>query len=218
MRFWWSAGRILGFAYDEMLLDDGHQVVVVRQLSSGHHDAVLGGDSLQGDIAHRAFIDYVFATHALDAVMHFASFIQVESRQSIRQVLSQQRANTVNLLDAMVAHRHAADLSSDRGDLRPAARRVDRRGASESAGQRLRAQQVDVEQILADYEQAYGLRIAACAISTQQARNRKACRRAARSGEPPDPLRCGRQQAAALVKVFARTTYPDGTCIRDYIT
>ena len=45
-------------------------------LSSGHRDAVLCGDFVEGNFGERAVLDAVLP-RGFDAVMHFASFIQV---------------------------------------------------------------------------------------------------------------------------------------------
>jgi len=74
-------------------------------LSSGHRDAVLGGEFFLGDLADQAALDAVFVQHRPDAVMHFASFIQVgESVRRPDMYYRNNFSNTLNLLDAMVAH------------------------------------------------------------------------------------------------------------------
>lgn len=61
----------------KMLLDEGHKVVTFDNLSSGFRDAVLGGDFVEGDLANTAMLDDVFTKYKPEAVMHFASYIQV---------------------------------------------------------------------------------------------------------------------------------------------
>ena len=55
----------------------GVQVTVLDNLSTGHRDAVLHGRLIEGDMADAAWLDSLFAQHRFDAVMHFASCIQV---------------------------------------------------------------------------------------------------------------------------------------------
>ena len=87
----------------KMLLDQGHAVVTFDNLSSGYRDAVLGGDFVKGDLADRERVDEVFAVHRPDAVMHFASHIQVgESVRHPDKYYQNNVTNTLNLLDAMV--------------------------------------------------------------------------------------------------------------------
>jgi len=67
-------------------------------LSSGHRDAVLCGTLVEGDLADSARLRQVLET-GFDAVMHFASYIQVG--ESVRQPGRYYRnnvANTLNLL------------------------------------------------------------------------------------------------------------------------
>ena len=54
----------------------GCQVTTLDDLSSGHRDAVLNGDFVQGSIADADLFDRLIG-RGFDAVMHFASFIQV---------------------------------------------------------------------------------------------------------------------------------------------
>jgi UDP-glucose 4-epimerase len=55
----------------------GHTVRVLDNLSSGHADAVPADQLIRGSIGDSAVLDDVFASYAFDAVMHFASFVQV---------------------------------------------------------------------------------------------------------------------------------------------
>ena len=59
----------------KMLGQRGCQVTTLDDLSSGHRDAVLVGDLVQGDMADRALLDGVLS-RGFDAVRHFASFIE----------------------------------------------------------------------------------------------------------------------------------------------
>jgi UDP-glucose 4-epimerase len=54
----------------------GCQVTMLDDLSSGHRDAVLNGDFVKGSIADADLLDSLLG-QGFDAVMHFASFIQV---------------------------------------------------------------------------------------------------------------------------------------------
>ena len=90
----------------KVLLDGGQQVVTLDDLSSGYRDAVLGGELVQATLGDRAALEHLFAAHRFDAVMHFASFIQVgESVRNPSIYYRNNLSNTLNLLDAMVAAR-----------------------------------------------------------------------------------------------------------------
>jgi len=60
----------------KMLGRHGCAVTTLDDLSSGHRDAVLCGDFVQGDMGDRTVLD-TGLSRGFDAVMHFASFIQV---------------------------------------------------------------------------------------------------------------------------------------------
>ncbi len=82
----------------------GCSVTTLDDLSPGHRDAVLCGDFVQGDMADRSVLDAVLS-RGFDAVMHFASFIQVgESVQQPAKYYQNNVVNTLGLSDAMLAH------------------------------------------------------------------------------------------------------------------
>lgn len=88
-----------------LLGQKGVDVMTLDNLSSGHRDAVKHGRFVHGDIADRLVLDKLFSENQFDAVMHFASFIQVgESVQDPAKYYQNNVANTFNLLNAMRAH------------------------------------------------------------------------------------------------------------------
>jgi UDP-glucose 4-epimerase len=90
----------------KLLGDQGCDIVVFDNLSTGHDWAVLSGKLFQGDLENKAVIDEVLKSFKPDAVIHFAASIQVE--ESMRMPLKYYRnnvINTVNLLEAMIANK-----------------------------------------------------------------------------------------------------------------
>ena len=82
----------------------GVNVTTFDNLCSGHRDAVLGGEFIEGDLADRAALERVFAARRYDAVMHFASFIEVgESVRLPAKYYRNNVSNTLNLLECMQA-------------------------------------------------------------------------------------------------------------------
>jgi hypothetical protein len=80
------------------------RVTTLDDLSAGHRDAVLTGDFVQGSCGDRHVLDSVLA-RGFDAVMHFASFIQVgESVQHPDKYYQNNVVNTLALLDGMRVH------------------------------------------------------------------------------------------------------------------
>ena len=85
-----------------LLGEQGHDIVVFDNLSTGHDWAVLSGKLFQGDLENRIAIDQGLKSFKPDAVIHFAASIQVE--ESVREPLKYYRnnvINTINLLDAV---------------------------------------------------------------------------------------------------------------------
>lgn len=100
----------------------------------------------------------LFAAHRFDAVMHFASFIQVG--ESVREPARYYRNNLVNsqnLLDAMLAHDVRRFVFSSTAALfgEPSRVPIDETLPSAPINPYGRSKWM-VEQILSDYEQAYG--------------------------------------------------------------
>ena len=88
----------------KMLGRHGCGFKTLDDFSSGHRDALLCGDFVQGDMGDRAVLDAVLS-QGFDVVMHFASFIEVgESVQQLAKYYQNNIVNTLNLLDAMRTH------------------------------------------------------------------------------------------------------------------
>lgn len=80
----------------------GHAVLTFDNVSTGYRNAVRYGDFVEGDLANPAGLQHLFKTHAIDAVMHFSSFIQVgESVTEPEKYYQNNVVNTLNLLKAM---------------------------------------------------------------------------------------------------------------------
>jgi UDP-glucose 4-epimerase len=87
----------------KLLLEQGHEPVTLDSLVTGHRDAVVGGEFFKVDLADREALARIIELRAFDAVMHFASFIQVgESVKKPGLYYRNNFINTLNLLDAMV--------------------------------------------------------------------------------------------------------------------
>ncbi|MFA6175152.1 MAG: UDP-glucose 4-epimerase GalE [Phycisphaerae bacterium] len=84
------------------LAEAGHQPTVFDNLSSGHREAVRDAEFVKGDLADFDLLVKVLADKKIDAVMHFAAFIEVG--ESVKEPLKFYRNNlcyTHNLLCAM---------------------------------------------------------------------------------------------------------------------
>ena len=101
-----GAGYI-GSVCAELLLDEGHEVVIFDNLTEGHLRAV---DSraifFQGELTDRARIQAALSDARPDAVMHFAANALVgESMRDPSKYFRNNICNGLNLLDAMIATR-----------------------------------------------------------------------------------------------------------------
>jgi UDP-glucose 4-epimerase len=89
----------------KMLGEEGHEVLVYDNLSTGHEWAVLYGMLVRGDLGDKSLLDETVRQFRPDSVIHFAASIQVE--ESVREpILYYQNnvANTLNLLDVLVSN------------------------------------------------------------------------------------------------------------------
>ncbi|ABC76282.1 UDP-glucose 4-epimerase GalE [Syntrophus aciditrophicus] len=85
--------------------EQGHDLLIYDNLSTGHDWAVLYGRLEVGELADTRRLDEVLQAFRPEAVLHFAASIQVE--ESVREPLRYYRnnvANSLNLLDAMERH------------------------------------------------------------------------------------------------------------------
>jgi UDP-glucose 4-epimerase len=204
------------------LIDAGDRVVTFDDLSTGTRQAVLGGDFVQGSLADTAALKALFEAHRFDAVMHFASFIQVgESVRNPSLYYRNNVTNTLNLLDAML------DAGVDRFIFSSTAaifgepeyvpideahpqRPINPYGASKQM----------VERVLQDYQAAYGLRSVCFRYF-----NAAGAHPHGLIGERHEPeshliplLLQVASQRRESAQLFGRDyDTPDGTCIRDYI-
>lgn len=206
----------------KMLREQGHQVLVFDNLSGGYREALLGAELAQGDLADRAALDDIFAGQKFDAVMHFASFIQVgESVQLPDKYYRNNVSNTINLLDAMVAHGVKRFIFSSTAAIfgEPDVVPIDESQPSRPLNPYGRSKAM-VEDILADYEHAFGLRYTCLRYF-----NAAGADLDGQLGERHEPethliplvlqVASGRR---THISVYGRDyPTPDGTCIRDYI-
>ncbi len=206
----------------KMLLDSGHEVITFDNLSSGFRDAVLGGIFVEGDLADISALDDMFILHQPDAVMHFASYIQVgESVQHPDKYYLNNFTNTLNLMNTMVKHgvNHFIFSSTAAVFGEPEYVPIDEEHVKNPLNPYGRSKWM-VEQVLADYERAYGLK-SVCLRYFNAA------------GADPDGLLGERHEPETHliplvlqtlsgkrphISVFGRDyDTPDGTCLRDYI-
>lgn len=206
----------------QMLLQHGHDVITYDNLSSGYQDAVLGGEFVLGDLSDTSLLNQVFIQHHPEAVMHFASFIQVgESVQRPDKYYQNNVSNTLNLLNVMIEHDVKKFIFSSTAAIfgEPEYIPIDEKHPTQPLNPYGRSKLI-IEQILTDYDRAFGLKSIALRYFNA-------------AGADPSGLLGERHQPEthliplALEVASGRRPHlqlfgrdydtPDGTCIRDYI-
>lgn len=200
----------------------GVEVVTFDDLSSGHRDAVLHGEFVQGNMADRVALDALFGCHDFDAVMHFASFIQVgESVQDPAKYYRNNVTNTLTLLDAMRDHGVKRFIFSSTAAVfgEPQRTPIDEAHPQQPINPYGRSKWM-IEQVLADYDRAYGLKSVCLRYFNAAGAHPQAL--LGERHEPETHLIPLVLQAASgrrsHISVFGQDyDTPDGTCVRDYV-
>ncbi|MFZ9967279.1 MAG: UDP-glucose 4-epimerase GalE [Steroidobacteraceae bacterium] len=76
------------------LAERGERVIVLDNLSTGHAEAVLGGELVVGDTGDVALVNRLLAQHGIKTILHFAAHIGVP--ESVANPLKYYRNNTAN--------------------------------------------------------------------------------------------------------------------------
>ena len=206
----------------KQLAQSGHDVITLDNLSYGYRDAVKYGEFIEGDLGDSSILDSVFGSAEIDAVMHFAGFIQVgESVIKPAMYYHNNVVNTLTLLDAMLRHEVKNFIFSSTAAIfgEPEYTPIDEKHRKQPINPYGHSKLM-IEQVLEDYDTAYGLR-STCLRYFNAA------------GADPDGELGERHvpethliplilQAAsgrrADIKVFGDDyATDDGTCVRDYI-
>ena len=206
----------------KMLGRQGHEVITFDNLSKGYRDAVVSGEFVEGDLADTQQLDNLFASIRIDGVMHFASFIEVgESVKEPAKFYQNNVSNTQNLLDAMVRHgvNHFVFSSTAAIFGEPEYSPIDESHPQQPINPYGRSKLM-VEQILEDYDTAYGLKSVALRYF-----NAAGADPDGELGERHNPethliplvlqAASGRRDSISVFGNDYETA--DGTCVRDYI-
>lgn len=201
---------------------NGFETVVFDSLISGHKEAVKWGRFVQGDLNDVKALEVVFQSFDISAVLHFAAFAYVgESVAEPEKYYLNNVSNTLQLLRVMRKfHCEKIVFSSTCATYG----QPDRMPISEDMPQMplnpYGRSKLMVEQILKDYDSAYGIRHVILRYFNAAGADWRAG-----IGESHTPethliplvleAACGKRNG---IEVFG-TDYPtqDGTCVRDYI-
>lgn len=204
------------------LIQGGHHVMVLDNLSTGYEDAVLTKTFFKLDMADSKALTEIFRTYPIDAVFHFASFIQVgESVSDPAKYYRNNVASTLTLLDVMVKCNIKRFVFSSTAAVfgNPCYTPIDEEHPKNPINPYGQSKLV-VERILEDYDRAYGLKWVSLRYFNAAGADPQG-----ELGERHIPethliplvlqAASGRRDA---ISVFGRDyDTPDGTCVRDYI-
>ncbi len=85
------------------LIKEGFEVVVFDNFSTGKKELLVGGELFEGDLMHKESIKKALWSKNIEAVLHFASLIQVgESYADPRKYYTHNLITSLNLLDVML--------------------------------------------------------------------------------------------------------------------
>ena len=216
-----GAGYI-GSVVVAMLLDAGHEVTAVDDLSTGHEDAVApGAEFVKASITE---VGPVLAERRYDAVMHFAARSLVgESVQYPDRYWHNNVEGTLALLDAMRVHDVPRLVFSSTAATygEPVTVPITETAATAPTNP-YGASKLAVDMALTDYARAYGLaavslryfNVAGALLGSDVAYGE---RHAVETHLIPIALQVAAGARDALDIYGTDYPTPDGTCVRDYL-
>jgi UDP-glucose 4-epimerase len=207
----------------ECLLDSSFKVVVLDDLSTGYKDSLLGGELVLGSCGDRILLDKLFTEHKFDAVLHFASFIQVgESVLNPDKYYRNNTLNTLVLIEAMKDYGVKKFIFSSSAAVfgNPVYIPIDEKHPCAPINP-YGSSKYFVECLLRDFDTAYDFRSVVLRYFNAAGADPKS-----RIGERHNPethllplaLQFALGRNKSPLKIFGNDyDTPDGTCIRDYI-
>jgi UDP-glucose 4-epimerase len=215
-----GAGYI-GSATCHRLIQSGHRVTVLDNLSKGHREAVHSQSRLvEGDLGDKALIEAVCREDNIEAALHFAAFTEVgESVEKPEKYFDNNTVKTKALLDGLLAAGVRQFIFSSTAAVYGEPQFVPiTEDHPKSPTNPYGWSKLFVEEILAAYHRAHGLR-------SIRLRYFNAAGAAFGLGEDHQPeshlipmileVAQGKRES---IKIFGTDwDTPDGTCVRDYI-
>jgi UDP-glucose 4-epimerase len=206
----------------KMLDEKGYNVIVYDNLSTGYKDLVTVDHFIRGNLADKNKLEQVFSNYDIDAVMHFAAFIEVgESVNNPAKYYRNNVINVINLLDVMLEYNVKKFIFSSTAAVYGEPEEIPiKENQQKKPINPYGKSKFMVEQILEDYDKAYNLRYTCFRYF-----NASGADESGKIGEKHDP-------ETHLIPLVLRTALGirdkiyifgtdydtrDGSCIRDFI-
>jgi UDP-glucose 4-epimerase len=214
-----GAGYI-GSATAESLLAAGHEVTVYDSLVTGYREAVPAGATfIQADLADSVALAMAFGENKIDAVMHFAAFIEAgESMKDPAKFLHNNLINSLLLIEAAVKSGVTRFVLSSTAAVYQSSDQPLSEESPLGPTNTYGYTKLAVEQSLDWYNRIHGLRFAALRYF-----NAAGALPGRGEAHQPESHLIPRVLNVALGQADSAHIYgtdyptPDGTCIRDYI-
>lgn len=203
-----------------MLVEQGHNVVVIDSMEYGHKEALPSDAKLYvGNLADTKLLNRIFTENEIDAVVHFAAYAYVgESMENPAKYFNNNIVNGLNLLNAIKEHKIENIVFSSSCAVYGEPKSVPiREDCPKNPTNYYGLTKLMFEQFLDAYE-VYGLKSVCLRYFNAAGAGYKI-------GEDHDPethliplILDVALEKRAEIKVFG-TDYPtpDGSCVRDYI-
>lgn len=204
------------------LNDAGYQTIVLDNLTRGSKKSVVRGTFIEGDLFDKSLLRSIFSSQKIEAVMHFASFIDVgESVINPAKYYRNNVAGTLNLLESMKEHSVNYFIFSSTAAIfgLPQQNKIDENHPKCPINPYGKSKLM-VESILKDFDAAYGIK--SCCLRYFNAAG----------GDPFSEIKYQEKKESNLIPLILKslkteagwitiygTDYNtrDGTCLRDYI-
>jgi UDP-glucose 4-epimerase len=206
----------------QALIEEGYEVVIFDNFSTGKRELVPGGTTVEGDLHSCSDLENVFRSYEIQGVLHFASLIQVgESFLDPQKYYWHNLVTSLNLLHAMLAANVKHFIFSSSAAVYGTPKQIPITETHPlNPSNPYGMTKFFVEKILEDYERAYGFKF----ISLRYF-NAAGADPGGRLGELHEPEThlipnillnlLGKKADFHLFGTDFST--PDGTAIRDYI-
>mgnify|MGYP003589370250 CR=1 FL=1 len=204
------------------LIKSGYNVVVYDNLSKGHIEAVKEINIVKGDICDKNKLKQTIEDNKIDAVMHFAAFIEVgESVLEPSKYYKNNVVDVITLLNVMVEAKIKYFVFSSTAAVfgEPVYTPIDEKHPKNPINPYGKTK-LTVEEILKDYDRAYGLKYAVLRYFNAAGADDNSDIGESHTPEThliPLILKTALGERESI-KIYGNNyDTKDGTCLRDYI-